>query len=57
MGAGNLSLSLGAEPALGLVTITQVRSTADREVTEALKQPDRSLSLLLLVVSKMLFVP
>lgn len=37
VGAGNPSLSLGAEPTLGPATVTQVRSTAEaaREVTGA----------------------
>lgn len=58
-GAGSPSLSLGAEPTSGLAAVTQVGSTAKaaREAAEALEQPDRSLSRLLLNVSKMLFVP
>ena len=58
-GAGTPSLSLGAEPTSGPAAVTQVGSTAKaaREAAEALEQPDRSLSGLLLSVSKMLFVP
>lgn len=59
IGAGTPSFSLGAEPTSGLAAIIQVGKTAKaaREAAEALEQPDRSLSPLLLSISKMLFVP